>query len=213
MCHLAFYICHAQKTLKIAWSRKIRLKIVVIVPDLFNLDWIQKPLLFPKIDRHCLTSTVYSLYPTVNPLYTHCTDLLYHTVQSHCTPLDSTVPTHWPALYLTVHHCTGHWPALYPTIHHCTGYWQTLYTTVTHCTNVFISYLYAWTMNWIFTLFEIKIWICFDSFLLLTREKMGFYFFKFTYNYMLGQDFFLGKGQGYHRFLGELRHILDSCTM
>ena len=138
------HICHAQKTLKIAWSRKIRLKIVVIVPDLFNLDWIQKPLLFPKIDRHCLTSTVYSLYPTVNPLYTHCTEPLYHTVSHctplyratvlHCTPLDSTVPTHWPALYLTVHHCTGHWPALYPTVHHCTGYWQILYTTVTHCT-------------------------------------------------------------------------------
>lgn len=131
MCHLAFYICHAQKTLKIAWSRKIRLKIVVIVPDLFNLDWIQKPLLFPKIDRHCLTSTVYSLYPTVNPLYTHCTDLLYHTV----TTLYRATVLHWTALYLpTDQHCTSLYTTVRGTDQHCIPLYTTVQGTDKHCT-------------------------------------------------------------------------------
>lgn len=77
---------------------------------------IQNPPILPKIDWQCLTSTV-------NPLYTRCTQLMHpHCIPLYraplllCTTLDSTVPTHWLALY--------------PNIHHCRGYWQTLYSTV-----------------------------------------------------------------------------------
>lgn len=59
---------------------------------------------------------------TVSYCKSHCTEPLYSIVSLctplykvtalHCTPMDSTVSTYWPALYLTVRHCTGYW--------HCT---------------------------------------------------------------------------------------------
>lgn len=105
-----------------------------------------------------LTDIVYCIftepYPkfTVHPLYRasvpRCIPL-YPTVQCHSTTLDSTVPTHWPALYTTVQ----------GTYQHCTPLYSALTNIVHHCKPLYLSYMYyVETMNWIITSFKMEIW-------------------------------------------------------
>ena len=112
--------------------------------------WIQNPLIFPKIDWHCLTSTVYSLYPTVNPLYTHCTELLYHTV------------LHWTAQYLpTDEHCTSLYTTVLGTDQHCTPLYEILTNIALFChilQHLFFFIICKKKSNWNFVSSKVHSW-------------------------------------------------------
>lgn len=104
-------------------------EVLVRMFKLFYIRTIEfKIQIFPKIDGHCLTPTVQSLYPTVNPLYIHCTEQQYISV------------LRWTALYLPIdQHCTPRYTTVHCPDQHCTSPYTTVHGPDQHCTSLYTT--------------------------------------------------------------------------
>lgn len=109
------------------------------------------------------------LYPTVQSYYTPM-----HSTGQYCTyPLTSILP-HYTVCWPNGSHCTPQ-----STDKHCMVLFPTVPIFITHVVIMYTNELnIKFCCKYIY-LRPKSAWICFESFLLHTRKRMGFYFYEF----------------------------------